>query len=339
MYPAATDVGLADVVMLGTNQVNTYNWDANTGEVNWSSVKGKIRQVVRATNVPYSSQVFGVVSDNYLDFGSIGHNIKEADNPTSIALVGRVNVKISTENGPIVAGDFLTASATMPGYAMKATQAGYVIGQALDDYASALPGEVMVFVKVQYYGGTQSQILNGTFDNLQVMGLATLDSANVVNNLTVGGDLTVNGSAMFSGNLTVTGTATLASLVVTGDTELAQLTVERIISKGSLPTAVLGATTGVSGAVVVDGNDTVGTLTYTAGTASLPANPLAAGEQVILTFNKPYAIAPRVTLTPNSEKAANMRYYVVQTATEFKVVFTDTPVAGHVYSFNYQVIQ
>jgi hypothetical protein len=54
---------------------------------------------------------------------------------------------------------------------------------------------------------------------------------------------------------------------------------------------------------------------------------------------RPYGVAPRVTLTPNSEKAANMRYYVMQTATEFKVVFTDTPVAGDQYDFNYQVIQ
>ena len=71
----------------------------------------------------------------------------------------------------------------------------------------------------------------------------------------------------------------------------------------------------------------------------MPANPLAAGEQVIVTFDKPYATAPRVTLTPNSENAANMRYYVTQTTTEFKIIFTTPPVTGDQYDFNYQVIQ
>ncbi|NDG33358.1 hypothetical protein EB118_25285, partial [bacterium] len=153
------------------------------------------------------------------------------------------------------------------------------------------------------------------------------------------GNLTVAGDSLFSGNLKVEGTTELASLKVTGNTELATLTVERIISKGELPTAVLGASTGLNGVVVVDGNDTAGTISYTAGTPSLPANPLAAGEQVTLTFDKPYTAAPRVSLTPTSADAANVRYYVTQTATDFKVVFTDVPSSGASYSFNYQIIQ
>jgi len=163
--------------------------------------------------------------------------------------------------------------------------------------------------------------------------LGVLEAGNFSGNLSVAGNATINGA------LTVQGTTTLATLNVTSSADIAQLTIGRLISKGVSPTTVLGATTGINGVTAIDGNDTAGTISYTAGTPSLPANPLAAGEQVIVTFNKPYALAPRVTLTPNSEKAANMRYYVMQTATEFKIVFTDTPVASDVYSFNYQIIQ
>ncbi len=50
-----------------------------------------------------------------------------------MALAGRVPVKVSLENGPIMAGDRLTTAST-PGYAMKATKAGPVIGQALENF-------------------------------------------------------------------------------------------------------------------------------------------------------------------------------------------------------------
>jgi len=50
-----------------------------------------------------------------------------------VALAGRVPVKITDENGPVMAGDLLTPSST-PGYAMKLTGSGPVIGKALEDY-------------------------------------------------------------------------------------------------------------------------------------------------------------------------------------------------------------
>jgi hypothetical protein len=50
-----------------------------------------------------------------------------------IALSGRVPVRLSTENGPIRAGDALMLS-SLPGVAMKATGTGMIIGTALDDF-------------------------------------------------------------------------------------------------------------------------------------------------------------------------------------------------------------
>jgi hypothetical protein len=163
--------------------------------------------------------------------------------------------------------------------------------------------------------------------------LAVLEAGNFA------GNLQVDGSAEFYGNLTVQGTTTLKDLIVVGNTIVKQLTVDRIISHGDTPTGVLGATTGYNGTVAIEGNDTAGSITYTAGSQVLPAHPLAAGEQITLTFVQPYTTTPRVLLTPTSDKAANIRYYVQRTDTEFKLIFTDVPVAGDTYSFDYQVIQ
>ncbi len=55
----------------------------------------------------------------------------KADNTYPIALVGRVPVQISTENGMPEIGDRLVAS-SLPGVAMKATKAGQVVGQVLE---------------------------------------------------------------------------------------------------------------------------------------------------------------------------------------------------------------
>src|SRR3990167_7450172 len=85
-----------------------------------------------------------------------------------IALAGRVPVKFSSENGLIKKGDRLTA-ASIPGYAMKATVSGRVIGAALENFdpdkAADCPepfraqkpqlvcGGVMVFVNLSDYSG------------------------------------------------------------------------------------------------------------------------------------------------------------------------------------------
>jgi hypothetical protein len=129
--------------------VNTY--ETVTGSVEWDKVKGQVTQLVKSTSA-YQNNLFGVVSDNYADFNSSGYNIKPEDNPKSIALVGRVLVKVSSENGVVQAGDYLTSSATLPGYAMKATRPGLVIGQALSSMPEgATTGLVMTFVHTSYY--------------------------------------------------------------------------------------------------------------------------------------------------------------------------------------------
>ena len=73
--------------------------------------------------------------------------IETLDRPM-LALMGRVPVKVTTENGPIRPGDLLTIS-TKPGYAMICGKAkvceGAIIGKALEGLES---GEGMILVLV-----------------------------------------------------------------------------------------------------------------------------------------------------------------------------------------------
>ncbi|MDP2648102.1 MAG: hypothetical protein Q8P35_02580, partial [Candidatus Yanofskybacteria bacterium] len=82
-----------------------------------------------------------------------------------VALAGRVPTKVSTENGSIQIGDHLTMSQTLPGHAMKAINAGTVIGIALESFtATASTSKIMTFVNVGYWAPSQtftSQNLGG----------------------------------------------------------------------------------------------------------------------------------------------------------------------------------
>ena len=75
----------------------------------------------------------GVISTNPgVVLGSIDGDTGKADK-RQLALAGRVPVKIDPDSDPIEVGDFLTSS-DRRGYAKKATESGYVIGKALNNW-------------------------------------------------------------------------------------------------------------------------------------------------------------------------------------------------------------
>ena len=127
----------------------------------------------------------------------------------AIALVGRVPVKISLENGPIAPGDSLAASTDLPGVAVKAIGPGRVIGEALQAFdeadahssnASGTP-QILVFINPHWDPGTPSssfsigislsqfvQTLQSALENLGITinnGIVTIKNL-VVEKLTAG---------------------------------------------------------------------------------------------------------------------------------------------------------
>ena len=130
------------------------------------SLEPKASGAVRRTTSSYQSDMLGIVATSP---GIIlGEN---GENSYPVALVGRVPVKIISQNGMIKAGDRVTAS-DVPGYGMRATLAGRVIGTALEDLTEekyttcppgALPGEtcgkIMVFVNLVDYLGMPVELV------------------------------------------------------------------------------------------------------------------------------------------------------------------------------------
>lgn len=106
--------------------------------------------LVAKSHIPMDQALLGVVSTNPgedLDDGSI------SGPKVPIALVGRVPVNVSTANGPIHVGDYVTSS-NIPGVAVKAINAGSVIGTAMTndtDPNTSDVTQVTLFIKNTYY--------------------------------------------------------------------------------------------------------------------------------------------------------------------------------------------
>lgn len=132
--------------------------------------------LIERAGKPYDSRLLGVIS-SFTDID------KQPPTSRPVALVGRVPVKVSLENGAIEIGDYLTASATRPGYAMKATQPGQVIGQALQATSSD-DGKILVFVNPGYY--LPDETINAIKDmNLQLANINTIDQENSLRDILI----------------------------------------------------------------------------------------------------------------------------------------------------------
>jgi hypothetical protein len=100
----------------------------------------------------YSTLVAGIYSTQPGVVAST-HRVGEAlpNNEVPLAVVGIVPCKVTTENGPIMAGDLLVASST-PGHAMKGTDRGRmlgaVVGKALEPLQKGM-GVIQVLVTLQ----------------------------------------------------------------------------------------------------------------------------------------------------------------------------------------------
>jgi hypothetical protein len=179
-YPSSDNVEFGHIVVPGDKAVFTE--DEYVG-------RQEIRQAV-LSSYAYQGPIIGIASNNFGDFTSAGNNVAEEDNPVPIALVGRVPVNVVSEGGDIVVGDFLATSST-PGAAMKATEAGRVIGMALADW----DGEsetLMVQVINTWYQPPVSESNNlqgGDSDSLASADTVSLNATSFEGSVSVAGHL------------------------------------------------------------------------------------------------------------------------------------------------------
>jgi len=146
----AATLGVANMVSISVK-------DVKDGSILSTSPKGAI-----LSKIPYDSQVIGVVSR---DAGIILSSTTDKNSVPVIAQ-GVVYVLVSTQQGNIKKEDLITTS-TIPGIGVKATNSGYVLGSALEDYASNDPkkvGKIAVNLSLHYFNSRPS--LAGTLTDL-----------------------------------------------------------------------------------------------------------------------------------------------------------------------------
>lgn len=106
------------------------------------------------TSTTYNKQVAGIISTRP---GFLAGENKAGQFP--VALAGRVPTKVNLEGGEIAVGDPLTTSST-PGYAMKASNAGMIVGYALEPFNGG-NNKITVFVNSIYFDGADATSLPG----------------------------------------------------------------------------------------------------------------------------------------------------------------------------------
>jgi hypothetical protein len=90
----------------------------------------------------YDPNIFGVVvRDPAIAFES------SQANSYPVVSAGKVPMRVATTNGKIKKGDLLTSS-TRPGVAEKATESGFVVATALEDYGDSKVGRILVVLSV-----------------------------------------------------------------------------------------------------------------------------------------------------------------------------------------------
>jgi F0F1-type ATP synthase membrane subunit c/vacuolar-type H+-ATPase subunit K len=114
--------------------------DAQDGDILISTDGG----LIRATTT-YDERLFGVLNTQPV---IVYRNGQEGQ---PVVRSGVAIVSVATTNGPIKSGDYITSSTT-PGKGQKATESGYVLGVALEDFSgeNAREAKINVAIKIEY---------------------------------------------------------------------------------------------------------------------------------------------------------------------------------------------
>ncbi len=135
----------ATVIDTGADLAEIYTTDEENIEVgDVVSLESGLQAGMKKSQTAYDQSVLGIVSTRPgLIIGDVG---KEGVRALPVAMSGRVPVKVSTTNGRIDAGDYLTTS-EIPGVAMKSTKGGAIIGIAMNSFDGEGIGRILAFAK------------------------------------------------------------------------------------------------------------------------------------------------------------------------------------------------
>lgn len=116
--------------------------EAQEGDIMSVSEQGLVR-----SSIGFDNKIFGILKEKPI---LVFRTIEAQDQPVIRSGVAEVNV--TTQNGPIKYGDYITSS-QIPGKGQKATDSGYVVGIALanfDGQGAETAGTVPIAVRIEY---------------------------------------------------------------------------------------------------------------------------------------------------------------------------------------------
>ena len=271
-FPASEAVDAGTVVAFSTN---TVAWDAGGVSSNQQSASSNTNATSTASttnsSLPTTSYQMSTVRkalSGYEAVGVVSTNSgivlgSNTPNGVPVAFSGRVPVKVTTENGEVKRGDYLTVSSTMPGYAMKLTGEGRSIGRALSDYEA---GKDRVLMLVE--NGNQKLDLAGR--NATTTGMLTLGNidlnANGVSIINIKSLASANGSWSIDENGRIVGKILCLDNVCINKDQLSQ-----ILSSSGV-TGIVAGTSTTGGAISNQQTATSTDTTTSASTTVLPSS-------------------------------------------------------------------
>jgi hypothetical protein len=144
-YPTHESLSAGTVVAFAST---TEEWSLDNGET-----VGNTYQMSTIRKAEAGDEALGVISTRPGIL--LGGNTL---NGAAVAFSGRVPVLVTSENGAVKRGDYLTISTSSPGYAMKATDNAYTIGRAISDADSSATTSVLMVVENKHHTVTIASI-------------------------------------------------------------------------------------------------------------------------------------------------------------------------------------
>jgi len=169
-----------------------------------------------------NKNILGVISDNAGFVGGV-----DGPNKVLVGLIGQLKIKMNPNSKAIQPGDPITAS-TMPGRASKASNAGQVIGQALESFDPKAPKDrILIAINGTWYDPNTSITSTGDLEIITQTNLPTYTIYNksenqnitqiaayaeaVIGNITAGTvhakEVTTDSLSVVSSNFTIAGTS------------------------------------------------------------------------------------------------------------------------------------
>lgn len=150
LYPTPTHAQTTGIEATSVYEIS--DTESIEGDILTATEKGLVR-----TNKGFDNKMFGVIVNQPI----LVYRDKEVKDGKPVVRSGTATVSVTTLNGPIKYGDYITSS-SIPGKGQKASESGYVLGIALGSFdgngaeqvdgpsGKVASGKIPIAIRVEY---------------------------------------------------------------------------------------------------------------------------------------------------------------------------------------------